>query len=202
MSGPDFSFEQELLDAGAAHVAGIDEVGRGALAGPVVVAAVILKPDAIPAGLADSKKLNKAQRDALFELILQQAAAISVCSGSAAQIDAVNIRQATLQAMRRAALALNIVPSHLLIDGRDIPKGLPCPATALIKGDDRSVSISAASIVAKVMRDRLMLRLNDIVPHYGFGRHVGYGTAQHLAAIRDFGPSKYHRLSFAPMRVS
>ncbi len=200
VNGPDFSFEQALLDRGLGPVAGVDEVGRGCLAGPVVVAAVILRANDIPEGLADSKKLSKARREALFDVILAKAAAISLATCSPAQIDSLNIRQATLLAMRQAVHALSIVPAHVLIDGRDCPEGLPCPATALIKGDNRSVSISAASIIAKTMRDRIMVKLAESFSDYGFERHVGYGTQQHLAALREFGPCKHHRLSFAPCR--
>lgn len=202
MSGPDYSFEQRLLDSGSMWIAGVDEVGRGCLAGPVVAAAVVLRADDIPAGLADSKKLSKARREALFEVILAKAAAISLASCSPAQIDSLNIRQASLLAMRRAVSALSVTADHALIDGRDIPERLPCPATALIKGDDRSVSISAASIIAKVMRDRMMTKLDESFPQYGFVRHVGYGTQQHLAALLQFGPSKHHRLSFAPCKAA
>ena len=201
-SGPDFSFEQSLLDSGSMWIAGVDEVGRGCLAGPVVAAAVVLRAEDIPAGLADSKKLSKVRREALFEIILDKAAAISLASCSPAQIDALNIRQATLLAMRRAVSALSVTVDHALIDGRDIPERLPCPATALIKGDDRSVSISAASIIAKVMRDRIMAKLDQSFPQYGFARHVGYGTQQHLAALLQFGTTKHHRLSFAPCKAA
>ena len=137
----------------------------------------------------------------LFDIILSKARAVSIAFNPAREIDRINIRQATLQAMTRAALALAIKPDHVLIDGRDIPPGLPASADALIKGDGRSLSIAAASIVAKVARDRLMARLDSQSPGYGFARHVGYGTALHLAALQEKGPTPYHRMSFAPLKA-
>ena len=201
MSAPDYSLETALLSQGCFAVAGVDEVGRGALAGPVVVAAVILNPDCLPAGLDDSKKLSARSREYLFDLILKDARAICVALAPASEVDRVNIRQATLSSMRRAVAGLAIRPDHALIDGRDIPPHLPCPATALIKGDGRSISIAAASIIAKVMRDRLMVRLDAAAPGYGFIRHVGYGTAAHLAGLNQLGGSRFHRLSFAPLKT-
>jgi len=197
-SAPDFSLETALHAAGRSHIAGIDEVGRGALAGPVTVAAVILDPHHLPHGLNDSKKLSAKQRAALFADICRNALAISIAYGSAAEIDQINIRQSTLAAMTRAAHALALRPDHVLIDGRDIPPRLHIPATAVIKGDSKSLSIAAASIIAKVTRDKLMAQL-DPQSLYGFARHVGYGTAAHLAALKTYGPSPYHRLSFAPV---
>ena len=201
MSKPDFSLETALYAEGKCRIAGIDEVGRGALAGPVTVAAVILDPEHLPHGLDDSKKLTAKQREALFTIICRDACAISIAYGSAKDIDRVNVRQSTLAAMARAAFALALQPDHILIDGRDIPHGLNICASAIIKGDSRSMSIAAASIVAKVMRDRLMAQLD---PHnlYGFAHHVGYGTAFHLAALKKYGAGPYHRSSFAPIRSS
>ena len=195
---PDFSFETALLADGCHFVAGIDEVGRGALAGPVTVAAVILDPKNLPQGLNDSKKLSAKLRDALFEVICRDAMAISVAYGPATEIDTVNIRQSTLAAMCRAARALALKPDHILIDGRDIPPGLIAPATAVIKGDGKCLSIAAASIIAKVLRDRLMANI-DPFDRYGFGRNVGYGTATHLENLKKYGAGPYHRMSFAPV---
>jgi len=197
---PDFSRENALIARGCRAVAGVDEAGRGPLAGPVVVAAVILDPNKIPQGLNDSKKLTAKKRDALYEQILTDAhCAIAVVS--AAMIDQINIRAATLRGMRDAVLALAEQPDHVLIDGRDVPPDLPCAGQALIGGDGLSVSIAAASIVAKVTRDRLMEHASLAWPHYGFDQHKGYGTAAHLKAIADHGPCPLHRLSFAPLKA-
>ena len=182
--------------AGARHVAGVDEAGRGPLAGPVSAAAVILDPAAVPAGIDDSKAMSPEKREAVFDAILGTALAVGIGLAPAAEIDAVNIRQATFAAMRRAVRALRIAPDHLLIDGSDMPSGLPCPARALVKGDALSLSIAAASIVAKVTRDRLMTRLDALHPVYGFRIHKGYATAIHRAAILQHGPTSFHRLSF------
>ncbi|GGD07776.1 ribonuclease HII [Aureimonas glaciei] len=199
VSVPDFGIEAARFERGALLVAGIDEAGRGPLAGPVVAAAVILDPARLPDGLNDSKKLTAADRERLFVEILALAT-VSVASASAAEIDRINIRQATLLAMRRAAHGLAQTPCHLLIDGNDVPPLLRDRATAVVQGDARSLSIAAASIIAKVTRDRMMTRLCQVHPHYGFGQHMGYATRQHLAAITLHGPCPHHRLSFSPMR--
>jgi len=196
---PNYSFEAELISVGTAPVAGVDEAGRGPLAGPVVVAACILDPNHIPLGLNDSKKLTSAKREALYQQILATSHA-SIVSVSAQTIDAINIRAATLQGMAQAVRGLAVQPAYALIDGRDVPPGLPCPGEALIKGDARSVSIAAASILAKVTRDRLMARAAEFWPGYGFERHMGYGTEAHLEAIKRLGPCPIHRLSFAPLK--
>ena len=196
---PDYSFETQLMSVGTAPVAGVDEAGRGPLAGPVVVAACILDPSHIPLGLNDSKKLTAAKREALFEQILATSH-VSIVSVSAQTIDAINIRAATLQGMAQAVRGLAVQPAYALIDGRDVPPGLPCPGEALIKGDARSVSIAAASILAKVTRDRLMVRAAEFWPGYGFERHMSYGTEAHLDAIKRLGPCPIHRLSFAPLK--
>ncbi|NBQ38946.1 MAG: ribonuclease HII [Alphaproteobacteria bacterium] len=196
---PDYSFETQLMSVGTAPVAGIDEAGRGPLAGPVVVAACILDANHIPLGLNDSKKLAAAKREALYEQILATSHA-SIVSVSAQTIDSINIRAATLQGMAQAVRGLAVQPAYALIDGRDVPPGLPCPGDALIKGDARSVSIAAASILAKVTRDRLMVRAAEFWPGYGFERHMGYGTEAHLDAIKRLGPCPIHRLSFAPLK--
>jgi ribonuclease HII len=198
---PDFSAEARLIASGCKCVAGTDEAGRGPLAGPVVAAAVILRPDDLPDGIDDSKRLSKAGRERAFEAIMGKAAAIAFASASAEEIDALNILRASLMAMSRAVAALCIVPDHVLADGRDIPPGLPCPGTALIKGDQRSLSIAAASVVAKVMRDKMMAVAHADFPAYGFISNQGYGSAAHMAAIGELGPQpRLHRYSFVPIR--
>ncbi|WP_183827735.1 ribonuclease HII [Aquamicrobium lusatiense] len=198
---PDFSFETSARAEGLWPVAGMDEAGRGPLAGPVVAAAVVLDPDNIPPGLDDSKRLSHAQREALFETVLSAARAVGISSVCAESIDAGDIRKASLEAMRRAICALSVQPKLALADGRDVPPGLPCLGRALVKGDQRSQSIAAASIVAKVMRDRMMADCGRIHAHYGFEIHMGYATARHRTAIKAHGPVKrLHRISFAPFR--
>lgn len=198
-SGPDFQLETRLLAAGKTVVAGVDEVGRGPLAGPVVVAAVVLDPDRLPLGLNDSKKLTPARREVLAGMIFASAA-VAIASVPPALIDRLNIRGATLWAMRKAVLGLPVAPAHILVDGRDVPPGLPCPADALIKGDGRSLSIAAASIVAKVMRDRMCPVMDKTASGYDFAVHKGYGTKAHREAIARLGPGPDHRRSFAPVK--
>lgn len=200
----DYSRERALLAQGLRHVAGIDEVGRGPLAGPVVAAAVILDPDAIPAGLADSKLLARETREALFEAILATGI-VGVASVSASHIDEINIRQAALLAMRRACAALSSTPGFVFVDGNDCPaflcgRGSPIRAEAVVGGDALIASIAAASIVAKVTRDRMMHRLARHEPAYGFDSHVGYATPVHRAALTNHGPCTFHRYSFAPIK--
>ena len=195
-----FRIERGYLREGRWPIAGIDEAGRGPLAGPVAAAAVILDPDNLPRGLDDSKALSMEAREKLYELILKKALAVSVALGSAREIDRINIRQATLTAMSRAAHGLSLKPKLVLVDGKDVPDGLPCAGEAIIKGDATSFSIAAASIIAKVTRDRLMNRLALHYPAYGFDRHAGYGTKAHVAAIEAHGPCPYHRFSFAPLK--
>lgn len=195
---PDFTFERTALDDGARLVAGVDEAGRGPLAGPVVAAAVILNPDHIPDGLNDSKKLSEPARDALFAEILATAD-IGVGVADVARIDEMNILWATMWAMAQAIGDLQDKPDLALIDGNRCPK-LDCPANAIVKGDAKSVSIAAASIVAKVTRDRIMASLDLQIPEYGFARHKGYGTAFHLEMLDLHGPTPHHRSSFAPVR--
>jgi ribonuclease HII len=198
-AGPDFSREDEMIRRGLAPIAGCDEVGRGPLAGPVVAAAVILDPNKIPAGLNDSKKLTKANREALFEEICATAH-IAIASISARWIDQHDIRQASLEAMRRAVSGLAIAPLYVLVDGRDWPS-LPCQGETLIGGDGRSASIAAASIIAKVTRDRMMGPMASACPAYGFEAHKGYGTKHHRQAIEQHGACVYHRLSFSPFTI-
>ena len=193
---PHFDFEREAMAKGFRWVAGVDEVGRGPLAGPVGVAAVILDPDDIPDGLNDSKALTEAERDELRPTILAKALSVSIAFASAEEIDAFNIRRATLRAMARAVNALSLRPDLVLIDGRDLPDGLLCPARAIIGGDALSMSIAAASIIAKTTRDALMRNLASDFPHYGFADHVGYATPFHRQALAAGGPCPYHRRSF------
>lgn len=193
--------ERRAKAKGVWPVAGVDEAGRGPLAGPVVAAAVILDPRRIPAGLDDSKRLSAEERERLFAKILTNAIGVSAASSCAALIDEIDIRKASLDAMRRAVAGLCTPPMQVLADGRDVPPGLPCPGVALVKGDQRSQSIAAASIVAKVMRDRMMTRCGERDTRYGFEVHMGYATVRHRKAIADHGPiSRLHRVSFAPFR--
>ncbi|WP_425062306.1 ribonuclease HII [Pyruvatibacter mobilis] len=194
--GPDFSLE---LAADCAPVCGVDEAGRGPWAGPVVAAAVILDPDAIPEGINDSKKLTEARRDALA-CDIRASAFVGVGAASADEIDQLNIRQATFLAMRRAVAALPQPPAHALVDGRDAPD-IGCACEAVIKGDGRSLSIAAASIIAKTVRDRMMVELDMALPGYGFARHKGYGTRAHREALAQLGVTPHHRRSYAPIRA-
>ncbi len=196
---PDFRHEKRLIAETSGLVAGMDEVGRGPLAGPVCAAIVILDRHRLPKDVNDSKALTAKAREQLFDVICDRALAISFGFASSREIDAINIRQATHLAMRRATAGLYLSPAHILIDGNDPPSGLPCPATALVKGDSISLSIAAASIVAKVLRDRLMTRLGARHPHYEFERHAGYATPRHLAALKKHGPCPQHRMSFSPL---
>ena len=198
-SGPNLFYEEEAIAEGRAFIAGVDEVGRGPLAGPVVTAAVILKQGHIPEGLNDSKKLTEKRREILFEEIFASAE-VAISSVSAEQIDQMNIRAATLYAMVEAVEALNQQPSFVLIDGRDIPPALKQSAKAIIKGDAHSLSIAAASIIAKVTRDRMMVRANSYYPGYHFDRHKGYGSKAHRDAIAKLGPCPLHRRSFQPIK--
>lgn len=193
--------ERELSRRFDGRLAGIDEAGRGPWAGPVAVAAVILDHAAVPDGLADSKTLSEARREQLYEEILATAV-VAVALASPREIDARNIRAATLQAMARAARALPLAPLACLIDGRDVPPDLPAPGQAAVKGDGRLLCVAAASIVAKVTRDRLMTRMDSLFPGYGFAGHKGYGTAQHAAALARQGPCPLHRRSFRPVAVA
>jgi ribonuclease HII len=198
--GAPFSEESALIKAGRWPAAGVDEVGRGPLAGPVTAAAVILDPARLPAGVDDSKALSAARREELFETIMERALCVSVASASVAEIDRLNIRGATLAAMARALAGLALAPAHILVDGRDLPPGWEGRGTALIGGDARSASIAAASIVAKVTRDRLMRSLGAAHPVYGFERHMGYGSKAHREAILKHGPCAHHRMSFGLLR--
>ena len=197
MSGPDSSYEAPLWQTGML-VAGVDEVGRGPLAGPVVAAAVCLDPGRIPEGLNDSKARTAKRREAL-EPLIRAACQVGIGEASVAEIDRINILQATYLAMRRAVAALPQPPGHLLIDGNRLPPDLPCPATAIVKGDGRSVSIAAASIVAKIWRDRIMRDLAQHHPGYGWETNAGYGSKSHNEALRNLGVTPHHRRSFKPV---
>ncbi|MEO0402762.1 MAG: ribonuclease HII [Pseudomonadota bacterium] len=191
---PDYAFEQEI----GGRVAGVDEVGRGPLAGPVTAAAVVLDVARIPAGLDDSKKLT-ARKRAVFWAEIMACADVSVAHACVAEIDEINILRASHLAMERAVAGLRIPPDHLLIDGNMIPRGIAIPATALVKGDGRSVSIAAASIVAKICRDRIMVDLAQQHPGYGWDTNVGYGSKSHIAALQNLGVTPHHRRSFKPV---
>jgi ribonuclease HII len=185
-------------DHAVGYTAGVDEAGRGPLAGPVVAAAVILNPEHPIAGLNDSKKLSPRRRAQLFELICSHALGFAIAQASAQEIDTLNILQATLLAMRRAVAALPMQPARVLVDGKHLPE-LPMPAQAIVGGDARVAAIAAASILAKVHRDRLCLQLHHHYPAYGFDVHKGYPTAAHRMALQQHGACPAHRRSFAPV---
>jgi ribonuclease HII len=189
-----YDIEARLAREGFGAIAGVDEVGRGPLAGPVVAAAVVLDPARVPEGLADSKTLSAPEREALFELIVATAS-VGLAAVPHDVIDHINIRRATHLAMARALAALPVPPGLALVDGNDLPD-LPCPARTVVRGDATVASIAAASIVAKVTRDRTMRRLDAWHPAYGFARHVGYPTAAHRAALVERGPCRFHRTTF------
>ena len=201
---PNLTYEQRLWDAGYRNVAGLDEAGRGSWAGPVVAAAVILPPDItqmaqVLSGVRDSKRLSAARREVLLGAIQQHALAWGVGVVPASEIDARGIVPATFQAMSLALTALSLPADHLLIDHLSLPDQ-PLPQLSLTRGDALVLSIAAASIVAKVSRDRMMVDFDVQFPGYGFGQHKGYGTPQHRGALADLGPCSIHRLSFAPLR--
>ena len=181
-------------------IAGVDEVGRGSLAGSVVAAAVILDPNNPIAGLADSKKLTERKRKQLSEIIQQQALSWAIAEASVAEIDDLNILQATLLAMQRAVAGLHIQPDEVLVDGNRLPY-LPMPALAIVKGDSKIPAISAASIIAKVYRDNLMVEYHRLYPDFSFHLHKSYGTSQHLSEIQQFGFLEVHRKTFNPVKT-
>lgn len=193
-----FVHETACREKGFLRVAGVDEAGRGPLAGPVVAAAVVFPDASCPAGVADSKCLSPAQRDAAYD-VLVRTVAWSVGIASVEEIDAWNILRATHLAMRQAIQGLDPCCDFVLVDGLPVPD-LPCPSHNLVRGEHRSASIAAASIIAKVTRDRLMADMHALYPSYGFDRHKGYGTPQHLRALFENGPCPCHRQSFAPVR--
>ncbi len=198
---PDLSLETEA-GAPAILVAGIDEAGRGPLAGPVISAAVVLPTNGLPTNIAasidDSKALTVRRRNAAMPAILR-CCAVGIGTASVAEIDRLNILQATFLSMRRALNALPDMPEVALIDGNRLPRDLPCRGRTIVKGDSRSLSIAAASIVAKVTRDRIMAKLSERHPGYGWDRNAGYGTAEHMMALQELGVSPHHRRSFAPV---
>ena len=198
MDGPDFSLEECARASGAVRVAGVDEVGRGPLAGPVTAAAVILDSRCIPCGLDDSKKLSPKIRADLFDA-LSDSAEIHVAHASVEEIDRLNILRATHLAMARALAGLRNPPCHALIDGNSLPRDLGVDAQTVVKGDARSLSIAAASIVAKHVRDVMMRELSETFPGYGWETNAGYGSRRHIEALRELGPTALHRHSFAPV---
>jgi ribonuclease HII len=192
---PDYAFETQAALRFGPLITGIDEAGRGPLAGPVIAAAVILNPADIPDGIDDSKKVPEARREKLFDRIMACAVAVGVGSANVEEIEEINILQATFLAMRRAAEALDPPAAYALIDGRDAPP-LPCPAEAIIKGDGKALSIAAASIIAKVTRDRIMRALAAEYPGYGWEKNKGYGSKMHMDAILRLGITPHHRRAF------
>lgn len=201
---PDFQFESSFLSSPCDLIAGIDEAGRGPWAGPVVAGAVIFPQLKIPEHLAekldDSKKLSAAKREELFEELNTCGALIGCGSASVEEIDRLNILQATFLAMRRAVENLPATPSFAIIDGNKVPSGLPCPARSLVKGDALSLSVAAASIIAKVTRDRLMTDLAKEFPYYGWEKNAGYGTKAHQIGLAEHGICIHHRRSYAPIK--
>jgi ribonuclease HII len=195
---PDFEMEMAAMARGARCVAGVDEVGRGPLAGPVTAAAVVLDPANIPAGLNDSKQLSIKKRMALAEALMA-CAEISVGHASVEEIEQHNILRASHIAMRRALAGLPRTPDHVLIDGSMIPNGLNISAQPVVKGDTRCLSISAASIVAKICRDRIMVDLAQQHPGYGWETNMGYGSKSHMEALQNLGPTPHHRRTFKPV---
>ncbi len=193
---PDFEFEKEAISNGYISVCGVDEAGRGPLAGPVCAAAVILPTNLNIPELNDSKKLSEKKREQLFDVIKQNAVSFCIAYSSVEEIEEYNILGATFIAMERAVNGLNVRADYALIDGNRTPKGLQIPSKTIVKGDAKSCSISAASILAKVSRDRLMLEYDKEYPQYNFKKHKGYGTKEHTDAIKQYGPCKIHRMSF------
>jgi len=195
---PDFSFEEAARARGYKRIAGVDEVGRGPLAGPVTAAAVVLDPARIPEGLNDSKQLSKKKRQALYDQLIE-VADVSIAHASVEAIDELNILRASHLAMMRALRGLKTPPDYALIDGRMLPRDMNLPAEGIIKGDTLSQSISAASIMAKICRDCVMLSLAQQHPGYGWETNMGYGSKSHMEALRNLGPTPHHRRSFKPV---
>ena len=193
---PDYSYEKAAENSGFKLICGVDEAGRGPLAGPVCAAAVILPDDLEIEGLNDSKKLSEKKREQLYDVITEKALAYSVAYGTLEEIEEKNILNATFLAMNRAIEGLQLKADFALIDGNKIPTGIKIPAAAIVKGDAKSMSIAAASILAKVSRDRLLMEYDKKYPQYQFAKHKGYGTKLHTDLIKEFGPCEIHRLSF------
>ena len=190
-----YAYERFLAD-GKTPFCGVDEAGRGPLAGPVCAAAVILPAGAVIEGLDDSKKLTEKKRERLYDIIRETAVAYSVAYGTLEEIETVNILEATYLAMNRAIEGLTVKPDFALIDGNRVPRGIKIPCETVVKGDSRSMSVAAASVLAKVTRDRLMLEYDKKYPEYNFKKHKGYGTKEHTELIKQYGPCEIHRLSF------
>ena len=193
---PDYEFEKAAVNSGFSCICGVDEAGRGPLAGPVCAAAVILPEGAVIEGLDDSKKLTEKKRERLYDIIKETAVAYSVAYGTLEEIETVNILEATYLAMNRAIEGLSVKPDFALIDGNRIPRGIKIPCETIVKGDSKSMSVAAASVLAKVTRDRLMLEYDKKYPEYNFKKHKGYGTKEHTELIKQYGPCEIHRLSF------
>ena len=193
---PDYEYEKAAVSSGFNVICGVDEAGRGPLAGPVCAAAVILPEDTVIEGLDDSKKLSEKKRERLYDEITKKAVAYSVAYGTLEEIESVNILEATFIAMNRAIDGLKVKPDFAIIDGNRVPKGIKIPCATLVKGDSKSMSVAAASILAKVTRDRLMLTYDEKYPQYNFKKHKGYGTKEHTELLKQYGPSPIHRLSF------
>ncbi|MCB1395826.1 MAG: ribonuclease HII [Rhodobacter sp.] len=199
-TAPDYSLEAAALAGGATRVAGVDEVGRGPLAGPVTAAAVILDPTRIPEGIDDSKRLSEPARRRVAEAIKASATAWAIAHASVQEIDALNILQASHLAMKRALQAIVPAPDFALVDGNRMPREIGLQALCVVKGDAKSLSIAAASILAKVERDQIMRDLAEKHPGFGWERNAGYPSPAHLEALRRLGPTPHHRISFAPVR--
>ena len=193
---PDYEFEKAAVNSGFSCICGVDEAGRGPLAGPVCAAAVILPEGAVIEGLDDSKKLTEKKRERLYDVIKETAVAYSVAYGTLEEIETVNILEATYLAMNRAIEGLNVKPDFALIDGNRVPRGIKIPCETIVKGDSKSMSVAAASVLAKVTRDRLMLEYDKKYPEYNFKKHKGYGTREHTELIKQYGPCEIHRFSF------
>ena len=193
---PDYEYEKAAVSSGFNIICGVDEAGRGPLAGPVCAAAVILPEDTVIEGLDDSKKLSEKKRERLYNEIIEKATAYCVAYGTEEEIESVNILEATFIAMNRAIDGLKVKPDFAIIDGNRVPKGIKIPCATLVKGDSKSMSVAAASILAKVTRDRLMLTYDEKYPQYNFKKHKGYGTKEHTELLKQYGPSPIHRLSF------
>lgn len=193
---PDFTYEKAAMESGFKLICGVDEAGRGPLAGPVCAAAVILSEDTEIEGLNDSKKLSEKKREALYDIIKEKAVAYSIAYGTLEEIEEFNILEATFIAMNRAIDGLKTKPDFALIDGNRVPKGIKIPCETVVKGDAKSSSIAAASILAKVTRDRLLLEYDQQYPQYNFKKHKGYGTKEHTDLILEYGPCPIHRMSF------
>lgn len=193
---PDYEIEKAAVNSGFSCICGVDEAGRGPLAGPVCAAAVILPEGAVIEGLDDSKKLTEKKCEKLYDIIKETAVAYSVAYGTLEEIETVNILEATYLAMNRAIEGLSVKPDFALIDGNRVPRGIKIPCETIVKGDSKSMSVAAASVLAKVTRDRLMLEYDKKYPEYNFKKHKGYGTKEHTELIKQYGPCEIHRLSF------